>query len=364
MQFYDSGKMWFFALIPIALLLYLLTGCATVGPRSISTGRAAYAEAINKTEDEQILLSIVKGRYGETSSLLAVSGVASNMRFSATAGVEAGFGATEDSGENLVIGGLAYEENPTITYAPVQGEKYIRQLISPIPLDILMLSLRSGTSTERLLTLLVNRVNDLRNPSFLTSPSALPDQRFARFAELFTELHNAGLLDMVKNPQSDGVFDVFISDYSPQYTTQVQDFLTLLDLPIPVDESKALVIPTSFSINTGKSWGLGITTRSTFDLIEILRAAVGVPPEHAEEGLSAKYPPVGLPGQGVRINSSREKPSDMSLAVLYRGYWFYCSETDQETKAFFSVLRTLLSISIAGAVGQRDVPVLTLPVGQ
>jgi hypothetical protein len=364
MQFYDAGKRWLLALIALFLLLVMLTGCAIVGPRSISSGRAAYAEAINKTEDEQILLSIVKGRYGETSSLLALSGVASSMSFSATAGVEAGFGATENSGENLLIGGLAYEENPTITYAPVQGEKYIRELTSPIPLDILMLSLRSETFSDRLLTLLVNRINDLRNPSFLTAPSAQQDQRFVRFVELYTELHNAGLLDIVKNSQSDGVFDVFIYDYSPQYTTQVLDFLTLLDLPIPLDESKELVIPTSFSINSKKSWSLGITTRSTFDLIEILRAAIEVPPEHAEMGLPVKYPPVGLPGQGVRINSSRKKPNDMSLAVLYRGYWFYCSETDQKTKAFFSVLRMLWSISIAGAVDQRDAPVLTLPVGR
>ena len=131
-----------------------------------------------------------------------------------------------------------------------------------------------------------------------------------------------------------------------------------------MDESKELVIPTSFSINTKKSWSLGITTRSTFDLIEILRAAIEVPPEHADMGLPVKYPPVGLPGQGVRINSSRKKPNDISLAVLYRGYWFYCSETDQKTKAFFSVLRMLWPISIAGAVDQRDAPVLTLPVGR
>lgn len=364
MQFDDTGKKWFLVLTGLVPIFCMLTGCATVGPRSISSGRSAYAEAINKTEDEQILLSIVKGRYGETSTLLAVSGVASNMRFTATAGVEAGFGATEESGENLLIGGLAYEENPTITYVPVQGEKYIRQLTSPIPLDILMLSLRSGTFTDRLLSLLVIRANDLRNPSFLTTPSAQTDQHFVRFVEIFTELRNAGLLEMVKNPQSDGVFDIFISDYSPEYKTQVHEFLKLLDLPIPESELKDLVIPASFSINTKKSWGLGITTRSTFELIEILRAAVRVPEEHAGLGLPVKYPPLGLPGQGIGISSSREKPNDMSLAVLYRGYWFYCSETDQETKAFFSVLRMLLSISIAGAVGQGDAPVLTLPVSR
>jgi hypothetical protein len=46
-------------------------------------GRADYNGAINKTEDEQMLMAIVKGRYGETTSLLSVNGVAANVRFNA-----------------------------------------------------------------------------------------------------------------------------------------------------------------------------------------------------------------------------------------------------------------------------------------
>ena len=56
------------------LVLCALSGCAMVGPKSISMGRADYNDAINKTEDEQMLLTIVKGRYGETSSLLSLTG--------------------------------------------------------------------------------------------------------------------------------------------------------------------------------------------------------------------------------------------------------------------------------------------------
>lgn len=88
-----------------------------------------------------MLLSIVRGRYGETFSLLAVRGVHANVRFRTNADVNAGFGPEADYDGNLVpfSGGVAYEENPTIAYAPVQGEQYLRQLLSPIPLDILVL---------------------------------------------------------------------------------------------------------------------------------------------------------------------------------------------------------------------------------
>jgi len=74
-------------------------------------GRADYNEAINKTDDDQLLMAVVRGRYGETFSLLAVTGVAANVRFGTNAGVELGFGPNENYDGNLVpfSGGLAYE---------------------------------------------------------------------------------------------------------------------------------------------------------------------------------------------------------------------------------------------------------------
>ena len=195
-------KMRLFNLINLCLLLFALSGCATLGPRSISMGRADYNEAINKTEDEQMLLSIVKGRYGDTYSLLSVSGVAANVRFSTIAGVQAGFGPTSHYDGNLVpfSGGLAYEENPTITYTPVQGEQYLRQLLSPLPLNLLVLIVRSGTNTAATLTLLTNRINDMRNPDFLVGPNAREDPRFNRFVKLSEELDLGGVLQFVEQP--------------------------------------------------------------------------------------------------------------------------------------------------------------------
>ena len=70
---------------------------------------------------------------------------------------------------NLVpfSGGLAYEENPTILYTPVMGEKYLRSLVSPVPLELALMTLRSMSFRSNAFILLVNRVNDLQNPDFL-----------------------------------------------------------------------------------------------------------------------------------------------------------------------------------------------------
>jgi len=348
------------------LVLFALSGCAMVGPKSISMGRADYNEAINRTEDEQMLLSIVKGRYGETFSLLAVSGVAANVRFRANAGVEAGFGPERYYLGNLVpfSGGLAYEENPTITYAPVQGEQYLRQLLSPIPLDILVLIIRAGTNPATNLTMLANRINDLRNPDFLQAPSAEPDLRFQRFVELSEELDQAGLLQLVEDPRKDVSFDILITNYAPAYSEKVREYLTLLGLPMPTEESKDIVLPVYFAVKGRELDGIAMSTRSTFDLIEIIRAAIEIPQEHASAGLAIYYPTMGLAGKNIRIHASKDKPKRAAVAVKHRGYWFYIDETDMHTKLFYDMVRTLWSVSIATTADQRAAPVLTIPVSQ
>lgn len=347
----------------VGLVLFILPGCAMVGPQSIRSGRLDYAEAISATEDQQILLAIVKGRYAESSSLLTVSGVAASIRFRVAAGVEAGFGGASP-GEDLITGGLAYEENPTITYVPVQSEQYFRRLLAPLPLDILMMSLRSVTYKGELFTLFVNRINNLRNPDFLEGPSVEPNPRFTRFVELFTELARADVLDVFRGQNEEGPYTFLIAGYAPQYYPEVVELLALLDLSAPEDKEKDIVIPIKFAVNPGNSWGIGITTRSTFDLVEIARAAVVVPEEHARAGLAIDYPPMGLPGQGIRINSSTSTPKGRSPTVNFRGYWFYISETDLRTKAFFNVLRAMWSITIAASADDSKVPVLTIPVGR
>jgi hypothetical protein len=350
----------------LLLLLFVASGCAVVGPKSISMGRADYNEAINKTEDEQMLLSIVKGRYGETFSLLAVSGVAANVRFRTNAGVEVGFGPTSYYDGNLVPfrGGLAYEENPTITYTPVLGDQYLRHLLSPLPLDLLVLIVRSGTNTAATLTLLTNRINDMRNPDFLIGPNAVPDPRFVRFVKVSEELDQAGVLQFVEDPRENVPFDILITGYAQSYSEKVREYLGLLGLQMPADHSVDIILPVSLAVKGQGLDGVAISTRSTFDLIEILRASIELPQEHADAGIAINYPKLGIVGKNLRIYSSKEKPKRAALAVKHRGYWFYISEADMRTKLYYLMMRTLWSVSIAAGSDQKSAPVLTIPVSR
>jgi len=367
MRFYEQIIRPNSTLVVLGTILGVLWGCAVVGPTSISMGRADYNEAINKTDGAQMLMSIVRGRYGESFSLLAVTGVAANVSFGTNAGVNVGFGPDENYAGNLVpfSGGFAYEENPTITYAPVQGAQYVRQLLTPIPLDIILLLLRAMPEPGPILTLLVDQINDLQNPDFLPAPSAVPDPRFLRHVELVTELLKAGIMQWAEDPRKEVGFDILISGYAPEYAPTVREYLALLGLPMPADESKDIVLPVYFAVNGRQLGGIGISTRSTIDLIELLRAAIEIPPAHNRPGLTVNYPPRGLAGKDIRIHSSKDKPKTASLAVKYRGHWFYIEETDQPTKLFFRSMSLFWSVSIASSADARTAaPVLTIPVSK
>lgn len=328
-------------------------------------GRASYNEAINKTEDEQLLASIVRSRYGELYSLLSVTGVAANVRFSANAGINLGFGDSSDYETNLVpfSGGLIYEENPTITYAPVQNEQFYRQMLTPIPLEILLLFVRATVDPAKYISLLVTRINDLNNPDFLPASLPEPDPGFSRFLELTTEFRQAGILDWIIDPRKEFIFNIVIRDYAPQYTKKVAEYLKLLDLPMPADTSKDILLPVYFAVREKGFYGVAMFTRSTEDLLEILRATIELPEEHARAGLAIAYPPVGLAGQGVHIVSSKAKPQNGLLATKYRGYWFYIEDSNLRTKEFFSALKMFWSASIKSTADQTAAPVLTIPVG-
>lgn len=350
----------------LCLLAGLLTGCAGVGPRSISSGRAAYNEAINTTEDEQMLLSIVKGRYGETFSLLAVNGVAANVSFASGANIQAGIGNDDYYMGNLVpfSGGLAYEENPTITYSPVHGDRYLRQLLSPVPLDILLLFISNETYTGKPFTLLANRINSIQNPGFLGSPEAQPDPRFERVIELFIELDKAGAILLVADPERAASLNVLITGYAPAWTGQVEEFLSLLGLPMLKDAGKDIVFPVYEGVKGSDVDGLAISTRSTFELLQIMKASIVVPQEHIDAGVVAIFPPKGLPGRDIHVYSSKEKPKKASVAVKHRDYWFYIDDTDMNTKLYYLMIRTLWSTSIANATEHKAAPVMTIPVSR
>src|SRR5262249_8776302 len=60
----------------LALLTAPLLGGCQFGPRALEQNRLRYNEAVNRTTEEQLLLNIVRLRYNDTPSSLAVTTIA------------------------------------------------------------------------------------------------------------------------------------------------------------------------------------------------------------------------------------------------------------------------------------------------
>ncbi len=344
----------------------MLTSCTVVGPAAVRSGRLAYNDAIIETENQQMLLVMVRNRYEERSNLLAVASVTANISVTASSGIELGFGGDQNYIGNLIpfSAGVIYEENPTISYTPVGGEQYARQLLSPLPVEVLAQVTSTRINPALFYEALVARVNGIDNPDFLAASSE-PDPRFSRFVAIMAQLTEAHRLYWIQDPEQQGRFAIVIDDYAPDFAAKVGELLRLLGIPAPKGSSSRIVVPVTLALDGQNTGGIALITRSVFNLMEILTGAIEVPEQDQASGVAVSYPAPGLAGKALRVRWAATKPEHASVAVEYRSGWFYIDEKDQTTKQFFRLLSTLLSSAIAESTAKGSAaPVLTVPVSR
>ena len=143
------------ALLAIALLIILLSGCSQLGPDFMENGRNEYNKVLANTNDEEMLLNLVRRRYADSIAILEVNSVSTSLEWKRSGSLIANIFEGTDNNLGLRSDG-SYSEKPTITYLPLQGSNYVRNVLSPIQPEIILLLARSGWSIERLLRLTTN----------------------------------------------------------------------------------------------------------------------------------------------------------------------------------------------------------------
>jgi len=359
---------WTFLARACALLAVLSSaGCALVGPAALRGSRSAYNDAIVATNNQQVLSMIVRIRYGEPAKLLAVSSVTASMSIQASAVGEFGVGPVSNYDGNLVplTAELAYEENPTISYTPVEGEQYMRQLLSPLPLDVTVLLLRGLQNTTQGTTLLLRSINGIWNPDFLADPSIEVDPRFTRLAELLAELARQGRTTWVRDSVPTPSYMLALRGEGESFASQVRELYGLLGFGPPPDLHGVITLPVRLGFGRPSQPAISIETRSLFDLLNIAAASVQVPEEHLATEIAAPLPPAGPAGQNIRIRVSKERPNRAMAAVRHHDWWYSIDGTDAQSKLTFRVMEALISVRIADSADHsKGTPVLTIPVSR
>src|SRR3990172_7760090 len=128
----------------VALLILFLTGCAGIGPETITRDRFDYTSSISDSWKDQMLLNMIKMRYGDAPVFLDVSSVISQYQIAG----QINLGATINNNPwstSEILGAMGqYVDRPTITYSPVMGDKFAKSLMSPIPPSAILSLLQSG----------------------------------------------------------------------------------------------------------------------------------------------------------------------------------------------------------------------------
>ncbi len=180
-----------------------------LGPAALGVGRSAYNDVIARTEAEQTLGLIVRVRYADPFGLLIVSSVTAGLRFSAGAKSEVGIGSQTNYAGNLVpfSAVLGYEDNPTISYSPVDAQSFLSEWLAPIPMETLVLVLQSG-SQSTFVALLVERMNGLRAGAHATLEERTA---YRRAATLLAEFREYGIASWMKHSDAAGRYELILS---------------------------------------------------------------------------------------------------------------------------------------------------------
>jgi len=268
-----------------ACAMTLLSGAACapgtiVGPAALSSGRPAYNTVISRTDDEQSLGYIVERRYGYTRSLMAVSSITANVRFSANASAQLGLGPERHFEGNLVpfAGGVVYEDNPTISYLPLQGEKHLRQSLAPIPLDLLVLLFNESIQYKGMaLTMLVERINGATNRDFPPDPQAPAHLKFQRLVALINDLSRTDAVQFVQGGDGDDAFYLWLHDYAPGNAGQAEELLDILGIEGETVDGRDIFLPIALAPRPAGPRAIAVQTRSVQGLARIAATAVAAP---------------------------------------------------------------------------------------
>lgn len=110
-----------------------------------------------------------------------------------------------------------------------------------------------------------------------------------------------------------------------------------------------------------------MSTRSLKEMMFYLSHAVNAPAEHYRCGyVQSTFDDYGKPFNWNEMTSglfhvhySKKRPVDADVAVRHRGYWFYISNGDLDSKSTFNLLLELINLEIR-AGGGAQIPLLTI----
>ncbi len=406
------------SMLVVCFGILALIGCG-FGPRSLVQTRLLYNEAVKTTSEEQFLLNIVRLRYTNTPSSLAISNIADQQELSSEFQAIPFFAPGALGGyrsQGLPQASLTRASRPTLSYTPLDDQDFTQKLFSPISLNGAFYLSRTTWPISTVFRLYLENLNWVSNAETASGPTPKCAPEFAQFLEgiqALQELQDAQLVQLYLDPQEEivaGPMEV-PSDEADLVMKAVE-----LELEVRKEEKGYYLIkkssqpmlavdaaaklepawetfcrcfyidPQARSLkittdqlapyqNTADSPSLSVLDLETRSLLQVLffvSHGIDVPSEHVRDGrVPMTCNPDGTPFDWRQIMTglfrvqsikSKKRPENAYVAVFYEGYWYYIDDRDRDTKATFALLIEVSRLELQSS--ESNAPLLTLPLGR
>ena len=373
----------------------ILMSCST-GSSQFSSSRMAYNQALQETEQKELLLNIVRLRYNEPPSFLQVTGISSQFEFTS----ELQFGAETDSEGGLEVlspdATVGFSSRPTVTFAPQQEKEFTRQIMAPVGPEALYRLVEYGWGLERVFGLMVRRVNKVGAPvglereAYKVSTDQLDVFKKLGFWQRTHQLELTLASRTVDVLEGYSIQELGLKDLT-ELRAEGYGIIRDGDGYALTDEEKSLELIVSEALARSTDWlslanqlnldgqagtytidparntqqsgfQLSVALRSPLEMMAFLSRGVSIPGSHHTDKVAPDWPiPEGL--DFFHVHASRQKPTDVYLAVEHLSSWFYIRKDDIESRRTLGVMSSLIRQEVQ-AGGAESLPVLTLPVGR
>lgn len=347
----------------LALLIFSVQGCLNLGPSVINENRNSYNSIVQKTNDEQLLLNLVRLKYHDTPFFLEIANITSQHKFSATLNADA---SLPSSGINIFGfgGGADVSESPVVTYSPLQGHKFIQQFLAKMELKSIFLLYKSGWSVDKIFRLCFEKLGPLNNAPNASGPTpniAPVYKDFLRVAKILREL------------EKNNAFNIYMEEVNGKEIMTLQVFPSEEILSKVKNLNKLLKKPPAnhiYKLSTDFFPAyLEIETRSLLGIMYYLSHGVEVTEDDFIKGYVTKtFNDEGklffwsaMTGDLLKIHVQLKKPENAAVKVIYNGNWYYINKSDLESKSTFSFLAQIFFLQ-AGH-DEKTKPLITIPIG-
>ena len=345
-----------------------VAGCS-IGPSTVSRDRFDYSAAIAESWKRQMLLNLVKLRYGDPPVFLdvgqVVSGYTVQSTFTALGNVFSTNGPVPGVPNSSV--GLSAQgqfiDRPTVTYAPLMGERFARSLMTPIPPPALMNLIQAGNPVDLVLRLGVHVVNGLRNRYGGDVRATRGDPEFYQVLERLRRIQLSGAVGMrvQRIDREEALVMSFRRGADPSVEADIIAARELLGLDPTASDFRVV-----YGAVAANNREIAILSRSILEILVDLSSFISVPDQDvAEQRVSATAEPEMGPGGPIRplirVGSSPDRPSDAFVAVPYRNGWFWIDDRDIPSKRLFAFLMFIFTLVETGT--KESPPIITIPAG-